>query len=62
LRKQRPSAVADACEQLNQRLKEYKEKLPEASFREVVNAAYFDRLDALLAFCLSALIDSRGLA
>ena len=35
--------MADACEQLNQRLKAYKEKLPDASFREVVNAAYFDR-------------------
>lgn len=39
------SAVADACDQINARLAPYKEKLPEGSFREVVNAAYFDRVD-----------------
>ena len=37
--------MADACDQLNARLAPYKEKLPEGSFREVVNAAYFDRVD-----------------
>ena len=40
-----PAAVADACDQLNSRLAPYKEKLPKGSFREIVNAAYFDRVD-----------------
>ena len=38
-------AVADACRQLNERLAPFKEKMPDASFREIVNAAYFERVD-----------------
>lgn len=39
------SAVADACAQLNERLAPFKAQLPEGTFREVVNAAYFERVD-----------------
>lgn len=39
------SATADACAQLNQRLQPYKERRPDASFTDVVNAAYLDRVD-----------------
>ena len=40
-----PCAVADACRQLNERLEPFREKMPDASFREIVNAAYFERVD-----------------
>jgi xanthine dehydrogenase/oxidase len=40
------AAAADACAQLNARLAPYKEKLgPNATFLEIVQAAYFDRTD-----------------
>ena len=39
------SATADACAQLNARLKPYREKRPDSSFTELVNAAYLDRVD-----------------
>lgn len=39
------SAVADACEQLNARLKPVKEANPGLSFKEIVGKAYFDRVD-----------------
>ena len=45
LNTQTSSAVADACRQLNERLAPFKEQLPEGTFREVVNAAYFERVD-----------------
>eukprot|EP00884_Botryococcus_braunii_P020062 jgi/Botrbrau1/673/Bobra.0161s0056.1 len=38
-------AVYDACLQLVQRLKPYREKLPTGTFKEVVQAAWFDRTD-----------------
>ena len=39
-------AIFNACEQLNERLKPYREKLgKEASMKEVVHAAYFDRVN-----------------
>ena len=38
-------AAADACRQLNERLAPFKEKMPDASFKEIVNAAYFERVD-----------------
>ncbi len=39
-------AIFNACEQLNQRLKPYREKLgKEASMKELVHAAYFDRVN-----------------
>ncbi len=39
------SAAADACAQLNARLKPYREQRPESTFTELVNAAYLDRVD-----------------
>ncbi|KAL3157593.1 hypothetical protein ABBQ32_012044 [Trebouxia sp. C0010 RCD-2024] len=39
------SATADACAQLNARLKPYREKRPDSSFTQLVNAAYLDRVD-----------------
>ena len=39
------SAVADACAQLNTRLKPYREKRPDSTFTQLVNAAYLDRVD-----------------
>ena len=39
-------AIFNACEQLNERLKPYREKLgKEASMKELVHAAYFDRVN-----------------
>lgn len=39
------SATADACAQLNARLKPYRERRPDSSFTELINAAYLDRVD-----------------
>lgn len=39
------SATADACAQLNLRLQPYRERRPDASFKDLVNAAYLDRVD-----------------
>ena len=39
------SATADACAQLNARLKPYREKRPDSTFTQLVNAAYLDRVD-----------------
>lgn len=39
------SATADACAQLNARLKPYREKRPDSDFTQLVNAAYLDRVD-----------------
>jgi xanthine dehydrogenase/oxidase len=39
------SAAADACAQLNARLKPYREQRPDSTFTELVNAAYLDRVD-----------------
>jgi len=39
-------AIWDACTQLNERLKPYREKLgPEATMKELAHAAYFDRVN-----------------
>lgn len=38
-------AIFNACEQLNERLQPYREKMPNASMKELVNAAYFDRVN-----------------
>ena len=38
-------AVFNACKQLNERLQPYREKMPGASLKELVNAAYFDRVN-----------------
>ncbi|ANB11129.1 xanthine dehydrogenase/oxidase [Sugiyamaella lignohabitans] len=39
-------AVKDACDQLNKRLKPYREKFgPEATMKELAHAAYFDRVN-----------------
>ncbi|CAG8519683.1 680_t:CDS:10 [Ambispora gerdemannii] len=38
-------AVANASRELAQRLQPYREKMPNASFKEVVQAAYFDRVN-----------------
>ncbi len=38
-------AAADACRQLNERLAPFKAKMPGASFKDIVNAAYFERID-----------------
>lgn len=39
-------AIFNACEQLNERLKPYREKLgPNASMKELAHAAYFDRVN-----------------
>ena len=37
--------VADACRQLNERLAPFRMRLPGASFKEVVSAAYLERVD-----------------
>lgn len=39
------SATADACAQLNARLKPYREKRPDSTFAQLANAAYLDRVD-----------------
>jgi len=39
------AAAVDACNQLNARLAPYKEKMPAATFKEIVQAAYLDRID-----------------
>ncbi|DBA72485.1 TPA: hypothetical protein ACH3X2_010250 [Trebouxia sp. C0005] len=39
------SATADACAQLNARLKPYREQRPDSTFTQLVNAAYLDRVD-----------------
>ncbi|KKZ68000.1 xanthine dehydrogenase [[Emmonsia] crescens] len=38
-------AVFNACEQLNQRLQPYREKMPDATMKQLVNAAYLDRVN-----------------
>ncbi|EEH40664.2 aldehyde oxidoreductase [Paracoccidioides lutzii Pb01] len=38
-------AVFNACEQLNQRLQPYREKIPNATMKQLVNAAYLDRVN-----------------
>lgn len=38
-------AVADACQQLNERLAPFHTRLPGAAFKEVVSAAYLERVD-----------------
>lgn len=39
-------AILNACEQLNERLKPYREKLgPKATLKELAHAAYFDRVN-----------------
>ncbi|EFJ45339.1 hypothetical protein VOLCADRAFT_63971 [Volvox carteri f. nagariensis] len=39
------AAVLDACRQLSERLAPYRSKLPSGTWKEVVNAAYLDRVD-----------------
>ncbi len=36
-------AILDACRQLNERLKPFRDTHPQKSFAEIVNIAYFDR-------------------
>ncbi|PYH45286.1 putative xanthine dehydrogenase HxA [Aspergillus saccharolyticus JOP 1030-1] len=38
-------AIFNACEQLNERLKPYREKMPGATMKELAHAAYFDRVN-----------------
>ena len=38
-------AVADACQQLNVRLAPFRARLPGAAFKDVVSAAYLERVD-----------------
>ncbi|KAE8372890.1 molybdopterin binding aldehyde oxidase/xanthine dehydrogenase [Aspergillus bertholletiae] len=38
-------AIFNACEQLNERLRPYREKMPNASMKELAHAAYFDRVN-----------------
>ncbi|PGG99147.1 xanthine dehydrogenase [Blastomyces parvus] len=38
-------AVFNACEQLNQRLQPYREKMPDATMKQLVKAAYLDRVN-----------------
>ncbi|KAL5336813.1 Molybdopterin-binding domain of aldehyde dehydrogenase-domain-containing protein [Aspergillus crustosus] len=38
-------AIFNACEQLNERLKPYREKSPNATMKELAHAAYFDRVN-----------------
>lgn len=38
-------AIFNACEQINERLKPYREKMPGASLKELAGAAYFDRVN-----------------
>ena len=37
--------MADACQQLNERLAPFRARLPGAAFKEVVSAAYLERVD-----------------
>ncbi|KAJ5732781.1 hypothetical protein N7493_004262 [Penicillium malachiteum] len=38
-------AIFNACEQLNERLKPYREKMPNATMKELAHTAYFDRVN-----------------
>ncbi|KAH8697667.1 putative xanthine dehydrogenase HxA [Talaromyces proteolyticus] len=38
-------AIYNACEQINERLRPYREKMPNASMKELAHAAYFDRIN-----------------
>ncbi|KAL1969506.1 hypothetical protein VTN77DRAFT_8944 [Rasamsonia byssochlamydoides] len=38
-------AIFNACEQLNERLRPYREKMPNATMKELAQAAYFDRVN-----------------
>ncbi|KAK2796441.1 hypothetical protein FQN50_009552 [Emmonsiellopsis sp. PD_5] len=38
-------AVFNACQTLNERLQPYREKMPNAPMKDIVNAAYFDRVN-----------------
>ncbi|EAW10559.1 putative xanthine dehydrogenase HxA [Aspergillus clavatus NRRL 1] len=38
-------AIFNACEQLNERLRPYREKMPGASMKDLAHAAYFDRVN-----------------
>lgn len=38
-------AIFNACQQINERLQPYREKMPGASFGELAHAAYFDRVN-----------------
>ncbi|KAF7592851.1 hypothetical protein BBP40_012330 [Aspergillus hancockii] len=38
-------AIFNACEQLNERLQPYREKIPNATMKELAHAAYFDRVN-----------------
>ncbi|RAL17538.1 putative xanthine dehydrogenase HxA [Aspergillus homomorphus CBS 101889] len=38
-------AIFNACEQLNERLKPYRENMPGATMKELAHAAYFDRVN-----------------
>ncbi|GES61739.1 xanthine dehydrogenase [Aspergillus terreus] len=38
-------AIFNACEQINERLRPYREKMPGASMKELAHAAYFDRVN-----------------
>lgn len=38
-------AIFNACEQINERLQPYREKMPNATMKELAHAAYFDRVN-----------------
>ncbi|KAL1883746.1 hypothetical protein Plec18167_002754 [Paecilomyces lecythidis] len=38
-------AIFNACEQINERLRPYREKMPNAPMKELAHAAYFDRVN-----------------
>ncbi|KAJ9353949.1 putative xanthine dehydrogenase HxA [Paecilomyces variotii] len=38
-------AIFNACQQINHRLRPYREKMPNASMKELAHAAYFDRVN-----------------
>lgn len=38
-------AIFNACQQLNERLQTYREKMPNATMKELAHAAYFDRVN-----------------
>ncbi|KAL4788148.1 Molybdopterin-binding domain of aldehyde dehydrogenase-domain-containing protein [Aspergillus varians] len=38
-------AIFNACEQINERLRPYREKMPNASMKDLAHAAYFDRVN-----------------
>jgi xanthine dehydrogenase/oxidase len=38
-------AIYNACDQINKRLQPYREKMPDASMKELAHAAYFDRIN-----------------